>query len=318
MSRFSAILSIMALLFVMGSHTNAEGFRFRRMRRMNRRAFAEKAVEGVPYSLDIDGEHRSYIVYKPASARGGDLPLMIVLHGGMGNARFIERKTGFNRVADRGGFIVAYPNGTLIAGGMRGDRRTWNAGNCCGVAAREDVNDVAFIAKMIRDIASRYPVNLRRVYVAGFSNGAMLAYRLACQIPERIAAIISVSGALVINNCEVGRNVAVLAIHGTADDHVPFRGGQGPNVRVVFDPVRKTIKRITRPRDCGAPTEIDLNRNVRVFSYHCRDGAPVELYVIKGGGHVWPGGWQRNMEEPDTGGISASRIAWDFAKRFSR
>jgi len=310
---------ISALLFVMNSRSNAEDFGFRRLHGDNSRA-AEDAGEGVAFSLEAGGKVRNYMVYEPAAAAGKKLPLMVVLHGGLGNSRSIERSTGMNRVADREGFIVAYPDGTEIArSGMKGDRRTWNAGSCCGLAARQGVNDVAFIGKIIEDISSRYNADRRRVYVAGFSNGGMMAYRLACEIPGKIAAIIPVSGALTIDS-EVGKDVAVLHIHGAADNHVPFGGGEGALAMagVSFRPVQETIKLVTRTRGCGAPVERDLNGNVRVFSYHCREGAPVELYVIRGGGHVWPGSHRKNTEEPDTGGISASQIAWDFAKQFSK
>lgn len=270
--------------------------------------------------LAVDGSIRSYIVYVPAVADTTGLPLMIVLHGGLGNAEHMERMTGMDEVADSGHFIVAYPDGTGGFFPAMRDRRTWNAGSCCGRAARLDVDDVSFIEKMIDKIHARYSIDRSRVYVAGMSNGAMMAYRLACEIPERIAAIISVSGTLTVDDCDAAKKVPVLAIHGDNDRHVPFEGGVGEDSvsGVSYRSVPDTMRLITRARHCKAPEEKDLKGGISVFTYHCSEGAPVELYKIKGGRHVWPGGHGRNNTEADGRYISASRLAWDFARQFSK
>jgi polyhydroxybutyrate depolymerase len=245
---------------------------------------------------------------------------MIVLHGGLGNAKRMEEMTGMNDVADTGRFIVAYPEGT--GGRLRAmqDRRTWNAGSCCGQAVAQNVDDVSFIEKMIEDIHSRYSIDSRRVYVAGMSNGAMMAYRLACQIPDKIAAVIAVSGTLAIDNCDGAKDVPVLHIHGDQDTNVPFMGGRGERsvAGVDYRSVPDTIKLVTRARQCLAPEKKTLEGNIEVSSYRCSNGAPVELYVIKGGGHVWPGGHGSNNKPSDGRYISASKAAWEFAKQFSK
>jgi polyhydroxybutyrate depolymerase len=200
------------------------------------------------------------------------------------------------------------------------DRRTWNAGDCCGPAVRQKSDDVAFVAAMIEDVVAKQPVDRRRVYVAGMSNGAMMAYRLACEIPEKLAAIIPVSGTLAVDDCRKAKDIPVMHIHGDSDTNVPFEGGVGDVslTRVSYRSIPETMRLITAPRRCSGPETAALNSSVQRTTYHCADGAPVELLVIKGGGHVWPGGRQRPGQTGGTNALSASQMAWDFARQFTK
>jgi polyhydroxybutyrate depolymerase len=271
--------------------------------------------------LVVDGIERSYIVYSPVAAGTGKVPLMIVLHGGLGNAGSMEQSTQMNAVAEENDFIVVYPNGTGGRFGAMKNRRTWNAGGCCGQAVRQNVDDVLFIQKLIEEMGSRYPVDTQRVYVTGMSNGAMMAYRLACEIPDMIAAIIPVSGTLAVDNCDRAKTVPVLHIHGDQDENVPFDGGMGTKsvAGVSHRSVPDTIELLVQPRQCRSTEKSEQETGAtRVISYDCADGAPVTLVVIKGGGHVWPGGQGLHNQSSDGPDISASRLAWDFAKQFSK
>ena len=213
---------------------------------------------------------------------------------------------------------MAYPEGTGGRLESMKNRRTWNAGRCCGQAVKQNVDDVLFIKQLIDDVQARYAIDTRRVYVAGMSNGAMMAYRLACEIPDKIAAIIAVSGTLAMDNCDAAKDVPVLHIHGDQDNNVPFAGGQGSGsiAGVNHRSVPDTLELIIRPRKSSDPEQKILNNAVRVTSYNCSAGAPVSLYLIKGGGHAWPGG--RGLGGSNTQIISASKLAWEFAKQFSK
>lgn len=283
------------------------------------RCFAGEKGQSMVHKLVINGVDRSYIVYKPAVANTEGLPLMVVLHGGLGNASHMEKRTGMNDIADSGRFIVAYPNGTGGRLPAMQDQRTWNAGSCCGRAMRQNIDDVLFIKRVIEDIHSRYAIDTSRVYVAGMSNGAMMAYRLASEIPDKIAAIIAVSGTLAVDNCDSAKNVPVLHIHGDQDKNVPFDGARGEeSVSIVSHrSVPDTINLVIRSRQCIASEKRTLEGNIQVSSYRCSNGALVELYVIKGGEHGWPGG--RGPDKKDSAGqFSASKQAWEFAKQFSK
>jgi polyhydroxybutyrate depolymerase len=98
--------------------------------------------------LTVEGMQRSYILHRPVTSNTKKLPLMIVLHGGLGNAQSMQESTGMDEIADTGPFAVVYPNGDKIRFTLK-DRRTWNAGNCCGLAAKKGIDDVKFIEKII-------------------------------------------------------------------------------------------------------------------------------------------------------------------------
>lgn len=279
----------------------------------------EEGGGSINKTIIVGGIERSYNVYRPTVPLSQKLPVMIVLHGGLGNADFIEKSTRMNSVADTGPFMAVYPNGTGgRLGGMK-DRRTWNAGKCCGRAVDENVDDVLFIQKMIDDLASSYAIDTARIYITGMSNGAMLAYRVACEIPERIAAIIPVSGTLAIDSCEKGAGVPVMHIHGDQDENVQYMGGGGSKslAGVSHRSIPDTVKMMTQSRQCSPPVVQDRD-NIVTSSYVCERGAPFTLVVIKGGSHEWPGGQRRHKSTTSGVNYSASEQAWKFAQQFSK
>ena len=270
------------------------------------------------YTVESDGLERTYKIYRPSVPFSMILPVMIVLHGGLGNAEHIETSSEMNLVADTGPFIAVYPNGT---GGIRKrieDKRTWNAGNCCGLAVKKTIDDVKFIQKMIEDIALRYSIDRTRIYVTGISNGAMMAYRLACEIPERLAAIVPISGTMAIDSCEKGKDVPVMHIHGELDDNVPYSGGSGRRsvAGVPHRSIPETVQLMTEPRECRPP-EMTYHDNRTTSSYRCAKGAPFFLVLLKNTGHTWPGGRQEKINSKGDKYL-ASEQAWKFAKQFSK
>jgi polyhydroxybutyrate depolymerase len=277
------------------------------------------AASGQLYQMNVGGEERSYKLFVPSSAAQGQLPLMIVMHGGLGNADETERTTGMNRVAEANQFLVAYPNGTGTR--LLKNRRTWNAGKCCGQAVERQIDDVGFIHAMLADIATHHPLDRSRVYATGISNGAMMAYRLACELPNDIAAIVPVSGTLALNSCSGARNVPVLHIHGGKDSNVPYKGGMGENAiaGVAHRSVPDTLQMIASAHGCAAASsEKDLPDGSELTSWNCQGKAPLQLRLIPNGEHVWPGGDSRRNRKLYGGNFSASQAAWDFAKQFKK
>lgn len=197
-------------------------------------------------------------------------------------------------------------------------RRTWNAGACCGRAAKENVDDLAFLSRVIDEAVARYSGDPNRVYITGISNGAMMAYRMACEKPSKVAAIAPVAGTLAIPACPNGGAVPVLHIHGGADSNVPLQGGEGRRsiAGVKHRSVGESINMITSSRGCESAEQEAGDREV--FRYRCERGAPVELWVIKGGQHVWPGGKSRREAKAHNGRFSGSEAVWKFASQFSK
>jgi polyhydroxybutyrate depolymerase len=263
--------------------------------------------------IRVDGRDRSFLVYEPAVRHRGKWPLVVLLHGGGGGGRQAARSYGMNAIADREGFLVAYPNGT----GRRTDiLLTWNAGNCCGPAQDQHVDDVAFLRAMVERIDRDFSVDRTRVFATGMSNGGMMAHRLGCEAADLFAAIAPVSGALNIP-CKPSDAVAVLMIHGTADQHVPFEGGVGPRSLDprVDQPVSHAVDVWRRANACTQDSVPQRTGSVTHETWSlCRDGADVSLFTIHGGGHAWPGGLTPRRRGADTpsSALSASEEIWKF------
>lgn len=246
----------------------------------------EKIAGESDHSIQVAGTERTYVVYSPGTI-ASKVPLMIVVHGGTGNGHHSSRTMGMNAVADKNNFIVAYPDGTSTLLGK--DRRVWNAGNCCAVAQKKNIDDVRFFNEMIKKIIKEYPIDPKRIYITGESNGAMLTYRLVCELPDVFAAAIPISGSLLIDNCKAGNNVAFFDVHGSDDKNVPYEGGKGRGLSdATFRSIPESIKIITTMRQCAEPVKTVLPNGDIDVTYTCKAGATVRTRLIKGGGHPWP------------------------------
>jgi polyhydroxybutyrate depolymerase len=178
---------------------------------------------------------RDMIVYVPAKLPpAGSRALVVVLHGGLGNAariagRSAEGGLNMDAAADLGGFVVAYLDGTPIARLLPGRLLGWNAGGgCCGLPARNGTDDVAYISSAVAALAARHGIDPARVYVIGHSNGAMMGQRMMCETTV-FAAAVAISGPLNLDatRCPAARGRRILALHGARDENVPVAGGRG-------------------------------------------------------------------------------------------
>lgn len=270
-------------------------------------------------SVQAGGLDRPYLLHLPTSFDPKKpTPVVLALHPFATNARMMARISRLSDVADREGFIVAYPNGT-----GRGTILHWNVGAIPGDAA----DDVGYLVKVLDDIATVAEVNPKRVYATGYSNGAMMCYRLAAEIPDRIAAIAPVAGTMTFKGRPLKkRPVPVLHIHGTEDtmvryDHPP---GRRPMVAAAIGSVEESVKAWAEADGCPEkPVSIDLPRKVedgltiRRDTYGPgQDGAEVVLYTIVGGGHVWPG-WEPPGQflGKSPADLKASELIWEFFQK---
>ncbi len=265
--------------------------------------FTQAYAREEDHEIVIDGTTRSYLLYIPNDLQKNKIPLMYVAHGGSGNAHHSSRTMGMNDVASKNQFIVAYPNGTSTLLGK--ERRVWNAGSCCAIAQRKNIDDVKFFDLMTKEILKKHPIDSKRIYITGESNGAMLSYRLMCDLPDVFAAAIPFSGSLGIDNCKAGQKVAFYDIHGSADKNVPYEGGRGKGPSTTdFRSIPESIKIITSLRQCKEPTKKTLPNGDIEAEYSCPGGAPVHTKLVKNGEHAWAS-W-------------AAEEVWNFAKNYSR
>jgi polyhydroxybutyrate depolymerase len=279
------------------------------------------------------GRERSYVLHVPPGRASAPRPLLLAFHGGGGNGPGIQRYAGLHPLADRDGWLVAYPNGSNRW--FDGRLLTWNAGDCCGFASDANVDDVGFALALIEDAArTAKPLDRARVYATGHSNGAMMAYRLADAAPERIAAIAPVAGAPAHDASDAARPVPVLHIHSADDPRALYTGGvtetRGRQIR--HRPVEAELAR--RRALAGCPPEpAELERRARPVAsgaVHtatllvwapCAGGGEMRLWRLGGAGHGWPGAdpvLPERVMGPRTDVVSAAEEIWRFLPRFSR
>ncbi len=298
-------------------------------------------------ALQHEGRTRTALVHVPDRVAGETRPIPVVLnfHGGGGDARAHRDYVRMDALADREGFIVVYPNGS---GRLEEKLLTWNAGLCCGYAMSEKVDDVGFVRALLDALATRAPIDSARVYATGLSNGAMMSYRLAAQLSERIAAIAPVAGSMVLPERPVDgaspalavpgkRAVPILHIHSIDDRRALYFGGLGEpfpftNVRTRHPNAEEVLYRWVRFEECAPKPVVQEERRgsagtptaahtatLYVFT-GCRDGGEIALWKLAGAGHVWPGGrpdYLPRLLGPGTDVIDANQEMWKFFRRFA-
>jgi len=316
-------------------------------------ALAQPRVREIPtavtgdYELELEqgGRMRTALVHVPKSATEGmPMPVLLNFHGGGGNARAHRDYVQMDGLADRAGFIVVYPNGTGPAAGER--LLTWNAGLCCGYAMSEKVDDVGFVRALLETLAKRAPVDSTRVYATGLSNGAMMSYRLAVQLSDRIAAIAPVAGSMVLPTAGNDRTlpltmlgkraVPIMHIHSVDDKRAVYYGGLGEpfpftNIRTRHPNAEEVLYLWVDFEGCAAKPVIAEERRgaagtptashtaTKYVFTNCRDGGEIALWKLTGAGHVWPGARLDYLERflgPGTDVIDANVEMWRFFKRF--
>lgn len=262
----------------------------------------------------INGVERSYRVTIPASYSddGDPLPLVIALHGAGGTGAGIESYSGFNALAEREGFIVAYPNGVNNA---------WNDGR-----PGSTIDDVDFIARMITFIEASLNIDPTRIYATGHSMGGMFSFRLGCELPERIAAIASVASTFpeyLGLACVDAPPVPVMIVQGTDDLIVPWVG-----IRDAYLSAGASLAYWAQRNGCTVYSGIEVledsdpddgTRVMRERQSECDEDADVQLYGIYFGGHTWPGhvigvSFELGLTSMD---IDATEVIWSFFQEHS-
>jgi polyhydroxybutyrate depolymerase len=276
-------------------------------------------------TLQHDGRARRYLVHDFSG--GKPAPVVIVLHGGGGHPENAVDMSQMDVVAAREHFIAVYPGGT---GGMPGGRLlTWNAGHCCAYARENRIDDVGFIAKIIDMLVSSGRADPKRIYVTGMSNGAMMSHVLARELPDRIAAIAPIVGAVFGDEQPPKAPVAAIIFVGQTDQTVPAAGG--PLGGAARRGIAANLARPAEDHDvapdiaqadywarangCGASVEAfdRQDRLVEVRWETCASGKPVHFYRVANNGHAWPGGKAGRAEaDQPTPDFNASEVMWRF------
>jgi polyhydroxybutyrate depolymerase len=246
-------------------------------------------------TVTIDLDDRPFRLHLPRSYDAATkMPLIVLLHGYTSDAAEAESYFKLTAESDRRGFLYAMPDGTQDARG----EQFWNATDACCDFYRSGVDDSGYLRRLFEAVTSSYPVDPGRIYVIGHSNGGFMAYRLACEHPSVIAAIVSFAGAAPHDpaQCTPDRPVNVLHIHGTADSTIRWDGGANagrpyPSVAATLDLWRRLNGCAERAGTAAAPMDLDsalpgVETTVTTYQTNCRENTRVELWSIAGGEHV--------------------------------
>lgn len=299
-------------------------------------AFPAGPSRKIRHVLFFDGQAREFTVYLPPVCNPTDsdsiderLPVVFAFHGVLMNGETMAEMTHLHHLGNQCNFIVVYPDGD-----GHGVFRTWNSGGRSGRLERIAENDVGFVRCICKELNKHYKVDPKRIHATGFSNGAMLCYRLAVEAPDLFASIAPVAGTLAVSTHRATRYVPSLHIHGTEDKIVAWNG---PNLKtpknLEFLSVPQTLtawKRLlihcsesaTESLVCQIERWPDRKQDqtrVEVERYSIDPNSDIpDLQFVRviGGGHTWPGGENREWvvgEKSDE--FSANQMMWDFFQK---
>jgi len=220
-------------------------------------------------------------------------PVVLAFHGGRSHPGMMRGFSGLDVLAAAGRALVVYPAGT----GTRESMLTWNGGNCCGEARDGDAEDVGFARELVALLGQREPIDRRRIHATGMSNGAMMAYRLAAEAADIVAAIAPVAGPLALDSIKPSRPVPVLHFHGSLDQFTPLAGGVGRRSvtrtfhRGIHDGLLEWVRANGLAEEPARETVPCADEGITIERVAWGNGSDAEviLYEITGGGHTWPG-----------------------------
>lgn len=284
--------------------------------------------------LDHNGGSRTYRLYLPKKREDSKpLPLVIVLHGLGADGYITEALTGFDQVAEKQAFAVAYPDGESrmwrFWEGVPGQTDPEKSTPAKGILAKKlraaKVDDVGFLSTLIDHLVKERVADARRVYVCGISNGAFMTNRLACGLNDKVAAIGLVAGSIAKGQQDKlapKRAMPVIYFQGTADGIVGYDGSFGGRDLPVALSAEELVSWWAKQNRCPAPPRVEKLRDAaadgttverRTFTPD-KGGAPVVFYKIEGGGHTWPSGsFQPEFLLGKTSReVDASAAMWEF------
>jgi len=253
------------------------------------------------FLIQHGGLARTYRVHVPKHYDASEpAPLLVALHGGGMERMADDGLDSLVRESEAHGFIAVFPD--AYAPAAKGKKASWNAGNCCGDAREQKVDDVGFIQQVVANVFRQVSIDRARIYAAGMSDGGMMAYRLACDSPGLFKGVASVGGADNTVACTPDQPISVVHFHAANDPHVPFKSAP------------ETTAKWAALNGCSAKPRRILEKDGAYCEAHsyCRGQAEVQLCVTDTGGHSWPGAKARPGATAPSQAIAASRMMWEF------
>ena len=240
------------------------------------------------HTITIEGmQPRTYYLRIPSQYTAAtSVPLLLALHSRTMNAKTIFDDSQILSWAQSMNFIVAGLNGAVYEGAS-----SWNAGNCCTNATTYEENDLLFASTVIDFVSSKYSVDKSRVWTMGHSNGGMMAYRLACDLSDKITAIAVVAGAQTDPTCSPTKPVSILHIHGNLDPTVPFHGGGKFETPSIFHSVQDMAYRNL----CAGDPKESSDAIEERYIWTCSNGLETQLVNYQEQSHAWENGYTEEI-----------------------
>lgn len=252
--------------------------------------------------LRVGGVERTYRLYTPPdSTNEGAVPLVLAMHGSGNSVDSFVDASELDDAASANGFIVAYPEALGLL---------WNGGFCCTSGRGSSATDIRFLDQVITDVIATRSIDTSRVYAVGVSAGAIMAYRLGCDLAGRLAGVGAVAGAMVLDDCQPSRPLSVIAIHGTADGIVPYQGGRiAGGATQPAPPATAVIERWSSLVGCPSTDGAQVRGTVTTSTWTgCAEGTKVGLVTVEGGGH----NWFLPVYGPPNGALDATKTLVEF------
>ncbi len=299
---------------------------------------AASAVEALPstpapgtysFNFKIGDFERTALVHVPKSFKGtiaGKLPLVIALHGAGGHGGHMLEADHWAEKSDTENFFVVAPDGLPLRPWLSANIVTnpavWNAGQLKPGSPRREIDDVAFIQKLLDKLKDKIPCDPQRTFVAGHSNGGSMAFRLGNELSDHFAAIAEVAGQMTIDQPHPKRPLPTLCIYGTKDPVLPVDGGEShlPWGSRVTPPVADRLAIWAKALGCETtPKTLSDKDGVRRVEYAAKTpgGPTLTALYLEGHGHHWPGSTRSlppAMMGPNTSKLDATETIWEFFK----
>lgn len=292
---------------------------------------AELREQGLyTFTLPHQGRERAYRLYYPGTGTP-PYPIVLAFHGAGGTARIMLFHSRWLHQAEQHGFIVVAPEGTAPRldekPSFRFNPQLWNLGGATTAAPTGNADDVGFTRAILEKVSRDCVINTQRVYATGFSNGAGLAFRLAVEMGDQLAAIAPVAGLPFFKSGPPPRPIPTYFLIGSEDPLVPWNGGE------IISPW--TSKPTVRPAVLGqleqwtttsgfvltqSATTVEATFEEATLGTLPDSAAEVKYTKCLGLGHHWPGGRDVGVPEevlgPRIPALDATDRIWQFFSKY--
>ena len=269
-------------------------------------------------SIIVEGRKRYYNIRLPNEyKRGSFYPILYVLHGAEGNGEIMEILSGFTYYADIYKYIIVYPYGI---GKSEWKNLYWNADGCCGISLENNINDVEFIKSLHSYLQKKINIDKNLVFITGYSNGAMMGLKIACQIPNTFKGVASVSGTIFnLDNCNTDNPISILFINGREDKIVRYDGNVGAPPYLIFpkNSISVIFDFFEKKNNCELD-KIENSENIDIQISICKNKTILKKIILNRDGHIWPGSHISFTKTPHYSKFNATLEIMNFFDIFKK